>query len=139
MLTVTPRVAPIRVVIASVVVTAAAAAAAAAAAVVVVAAVVVAGRGVAVVVVVIEALEPLCPSLVMKYHSLSLLETLIFSLDETLSTNTHIKHLYHTLIWQQRRFGKKPICSFLSFSVHANSCNLTCTPYSRHGGATSLL
>ena len=38
---------------------------------------------------------PLCPSLVVIYHSLSLLGTLVFT-DETLSMDVHIKYLCRT-------------------------------------------
>ena len=61
------------------------------------------------------------------YHSLSLLETLVFYLDETLSMDAHIKYLCRILFCQLRRIGKKsaPSCQlmlptnllFLSFSL----------------------
>ena len=55
---------------------------------------------------------PQCPSLVVIYHSLSLLKNLGVYLDETLSMDAHIKYLLRILFCELPRIGK--IRSFLS-------------------------
>ena len=48
----------------------------------------------------------LCPSLVVIYNYLSMSETLVFTLDETLSIDAHIKYLCCILFCQLRRIGE---------------------------------